>query len=222
MKPFYLVFVVSAVLLLAMPAAAAPAPVTARQDSMDCSWGYPSYDLTTHTYVSQCSSSFVAATSSAALPAVAKPAGLAKAAPTTKATPFQGSWDSSETPTFVPAPPPDATIMFVDGTASGNATHLGKYTAAFKATVNLACGCSQGDSIHLIAANGDSLYALGQGVGVPDKPDFNRVTQAYTIMGGTGRFAGATGNFVVIRLANNATGVSSGSFDGNIVLPRGK
>jgi hypothetical protein len=144
---------------------------------------------------------------------------LVKDPPAAKATTFKGSWDSSETPTFVPAPPPDATIMFVDGQASGNAVQLGKYTATFKATVNLGCGCSQGDSIHFIAANGDSLYALGQGIGVPDKPGFNRVTQAYTIMGGTGRFAGATGNFVVIRLANLATGVSSGSFEGSIVIP---
>jgi hypothetical protein len=144
------------------------------------------------------------------------------AAPTAKATPFKGSWDSSETPTFAPVAPPDATLMFVDGNASGNATQLGKYAATFKATVDLGCGCSQGDSIHFIAANGDSLYGLGQGIGVPDKPGFNRVTQAYRIMGGTGRFAGATGNFVVIRLANNATGVSSGSFDGSIVIPNGK
>ena len=156
-----------------------------------------------------------------AAPAVAGSAGLAKDAPTAKPTPFKGSWDSSETPTFVPAPPPDATIMFVDGRASGNADLLGKYTATFKATVNLGCGCSQGDSIQFVAANGDSLYALGQGVGVPDKPGFNRVTQTYTIMGGTGRFVGATGNFVVIRLANNATGVSTGSFDGSIVIAAG-
>ena len=109
--------------------------------------------------------------------------------------------------------------MFVDGDASGKADQLGKYTATYKATVNLGCGCSQGDSIQFIAANGDSLYGLGQGIGVPDKPGFNRVTQAYTIMGGTGRFVDATGNFVVIRLANGATGVSSGSFDGTIVIP---
>ena len=154
-----------------------------------------------------------------AAPAVAGPAGLVKDPPTAKVTSIKGSWDSSETPTFVPAPPPDATIMFVDGRASGNADQLGKYTATFKATVNAGCGCSQGDSIQFIAANGDSLYGLGQGIGVPDKPGFARVTQTYTIMGGTGRFVGATGNIVVIRLANTATGVSSGSFEGSIVIP---
>ena len=41
----------------------------------------------------------------AASPVVAGPAGLAKDPATAKATPFKGSWDSSETPTFVPAPP---------------------------------------------------------------------------------------------------------------------
>ena len=79
------------------------------------------------------------------------------------ATPLKGSWDSSEIPTFVPAPPPDAVTMYVDGDASGNATHLGKYTAKFAATVNLACGCSVGDTVHFIAANGDSLYGVGAG-----------------------------------------------------------
>ena len=163
--------------------------------------------------------STVSAAANAATVALSAHKSLAKDPPAAKATPIKGSWDSSETPTFVPAPPPDATIMFVDGKASGNADQLGKYTATFKATVNLSCGCSQGDSIQFIAANGDSLYGLGQGIGVPDKPGFNRVTQTYTIMGGTGRFAGATGNIVVIRLANMATGVSSGSFEGSIVIP---
>ncbi len=60
-------------------------------------------------------------------------ASAAFAAPTAKATPFKGSWDSHEIQTFVPAPPPDAVTMFVDLDAWGNATHLGKYTAKFAA-----------------------------------------------------------------------------------------
>ena len=155
--------------------------------------------------------------------AVMMTASTAFAAPTSNATPLKGSWDSSEIPTFVPAPPPDAVTMYVDGDASGNATHLGKYTAKFAATVNLACGCSVGDTVHFIAANGDSLYGVGAGSGVPsDTPGYTLVTQFYAITGGTGRFAGATGNFTVTRLVNNATGVSKGSFDGTIVLAPGK
>lgn len=148
---------------------------------------------------------------------------IANTAFAARATPLKGSWDSSEIPTFVPAPPPDAVTMYVDGDASGNATHLGGYTAKFQATVNLACGCSVGDTVHFIAANGDSLYGVGAGSGVPsDTPGYTLVTQFYAITGGTGPFAGATGNFTVTRLVNNATGVSKGSFDGTIVLAPGK
>jgi hypothetical protein len=151
--------------------------------------------------------------------AVTMTASTAFAAPTSKATPLKGSWDSSEIPTFVPAPPPDAVTMYVDGDASGNATHLGKYIATFEATVNLACNCSVGDTVHFIAANGDSLYGVGAGSGIPsDTPGYTLVTQFYAITGGTGRFAGATGNFTVTRLINMATAVSKGSIDGTIVL----
>jgi hypothetical protein len=153
--------------------------------------------------------------------AVMMTASTAFAAPTSKATPLKGIWDSSEIPTFVPAPPPDAVSMCVDGDASGNATHLGTYTAKFEATINLACGCSVGDTVHFIAANGDDLYGVGARSGVPsDTPGYTLVTQFYAITGGTGRFAGATGKFTVTRLANNATGVSKGSFNGTIVLAR--
>ena len=143
------------------------------------------------------------------------------AAPAGKATPFKGSWDSSEIPTFFPAPPPDAITMYVDLDAWGNATHLGEYTAKFEATVDVAeCGCSEGDTIHFIAANGDSLYGVGSAVGVPvpGKPGFNEVTHALAITGGTGRFIDASGSFTVIRLVNRATGMSYGSFEGTIVL----
>jgi hypothetical protein len=147
----------------------------------------------------------------------------ASAAPAAKAVPFKGSWESSEIPTFVPAPPPAATTMYVDGKAWGKATHLGKYTATFAATVHFPCGCSQRDTVHFIAANGDSLYGVGSGAGVPSgTPGFTRVVQTYTITGGTGRFAGAGGTFTVTRLANDATGVSSGSIAGSIVMPTGK
>jgi hypothetical protein len=152
-------------------------------------------------------------------------ASLAFAAPTAPATPFKGSWDATETATFEPAPPPDAETMYVDLDAWGNATHLGNYTAKFAATVDVAdCGCSVGDTIHFIAANGDHLYGVGSafGIPVPGKPGYNEVTHSFAITGGTGRFAGATGSFSLVRLVNLATGVSAGAFDGTIALATGK
>ena len=143
------------------------------------------------------------------------------AAPAGKATPFKGSWDASEIQNFSPAPPPDALTMHVDLDAWGNATHLGNYTAKFEAIVDVAgCSCSEGDTIHFIAANGDSLHGVGTAVGVsvPGKPGFHEVTHAFAITGGTGRFVDASGSFTLIRLVNLATRVSSGSFEGTVVL----
>lgn len=227
------------------------APVTTASNAgQDCPWGYPVYDMTSHAFVSQCSNSTISAPAKPmglAKPApvdklVPSTVGLAQpimaltepwngmpdrfavahpAAPMAEQTIFQGTWESSEIPTFIPAPPPDAETMLVDGEASGNATYLGKYNATYKATVDVAgCGCSEGDTVHFVAANGDSLDGTGWGNGraIDGVPGFNLVTQTYTVTGGTGRFAGATGYFVVLRMANLATGESTGSLTGAIVL----
>jgi hypothetical protein len=42
------------------------------------------------------------------------------------------------------------------------------------------------------------------------------IVEVYSITGGTGRFAGATGTFTLESIANQATGVSSGTFSGAI------
>ena len=39
------------------------------------------------------------------------------------------------------------------------------------------------------------------------------------ITGGTGRFAGAQGSFTIMRLVEQATGDTSGSFEGTITSP---
>jgi hypothetical protein len=40
-----------------------------------------------------------------------------------------------------------------------------------------------------------------------------------TLTGGTGRFEGASGSFTVERVLNRATGISTGTLSGTIVLP---
>ena len=75
-------------------------------------------------------------------------------------------------------------------------------------------------SATFVGANGDSLYAEGWGQSAPTgTPNVITIVETYTITGGTGRFAGATGNFTVERVLNQATGVSSGTIIGNIVVP---
>ncbi len=70
-----------------------------------------------------------------------------------------------------------------------------------------------------VTANGDSLFADVTGQATPtEDPDVVSIVETFTIAGGTERFAGATGSFIVERSLNRVTGVTSGSFDGSILF----
>ena len=128
--------------------------------------------------------------------------------------PFHGSLQAVETDTVVPP------SLLVNGTGTGTATHLGRFTNTFTATVTLATGSATG-SVRFVAANGDRLDATFNGQGTPTaEPGVVTIEEAATISGGTGRFATATGAFTIHRILNQATGMSSGSFDGSINLGR--
>jgi hypothetical protein len=110
--------------------------------------------------------------------------------------------------------------FYVNGNGSGNATHLGLFTYSYQAKVHLPDRVGEGLFAQFTAANGDRLIAEGTGKGVPtDTPNVTLVTENFTITGGTGRFAGASGSFVVVRTVNTITLKGSGEFDGIIVLP---
>ena len=136
--------------------------------------------------------------------------------------PFKGSF-TGESRGVVNCPPTcPPTALTVSGTDEGTATHLGRFAAAFVDVVDLATQTSTG-TIEFTAANGDRLFATtagGQDAFTP--PNISHVTLVATIIGGTGRFAGATGLFTIefaqtIDLANG-TASSSGSFVGHINL----
>ncbi len=129
--------------------------------------------------------------------------------------PFKGTLSGSETHTVHPP------TMDVNGTATGNGTLLGTFTFRYKGTVNLTTSVSADLSAEFVAANGDTITATGHGQGKPT-PTISYVTEWYTLTGGTGRFAGATGSFVVTRQVNRSTGAMSGGYDGSIVLGFGK
>ena len=128
--------------------------------------------------------------------------------------PLRGSFTAADQSTF--APP----NLLLQGTGEGNATHLGRFTAAITDVVNPATASSTG-TFDVTAANGDQLFATttgGEDQFTP--PNVSHVTLVATIVGGTGRFASATGTFTIERTAtiNFAAGTSTatGSFDGHI------
>ena len=118
-------------------------------------------------------------------------------------------------------------ILQVATSGTGTATHLGEFSFTQEAAVNVTAGTDTG-SAHWIAANGDSIDTTFNGSGGPtDAPpacpglgeSFLRITEIHTITGGTGRFAGAQGSFIVERQASPVTFKTCGSFHGTITSP---
>jgi hypothetical protein len=128
-----------------------------------------------------------------------------------QSVPFKGTFEGRQT--LTPLQPP---FGFVNGSATGNATHLGLFTLEFPHTVNFATRFGEG-TFTFTAANGDTLTAdfTGQAQGGP----IVSIVEHATITGGTGRFAGATGSFVVQRRFDPANGTTEGSFEGTIAAP---
>jgi hypothetical protein len=125
--------------------------------------------------------------------------------------PFKGTLEAVEQQVVEPP------TLYVNASGSGHATEVGAYTVTYTATVNLP-DSSAVVSMELVAANGDTILAEGRGQGSDtDDPDVAAIEENYTITGGTGRFAGAGGEFTVKRLVNLATGVTSGEFEGELI-----
>jgi hypothetical protein len=127
--------------------------------------------------------------------------------------PFRGDLEGTQTVT--PLEPPRAQVA---GQATGNATILGRFTVQFPHIVNFATASGEGSYI-FTAANGDTLTAtfLGQAQVGP----ITSIVEEADITGGTGRFAGATGSFIVRRLFDSSNGTTTGSFDGTISIANG-
>ena len=151
-------------------------------------------------------------------------AGLAIASPDANATgaralsndkevPFKGRLEG--TATVTPGTPPFLSAS-VEGT--GNATHLGRFTVAIPHVVNAMTRTSTG-TYEFTAANGDTVTAGFTGQSTLTAPGVLAVVEAATITGGTGRFANASGSFTVERVLTQATGLTTGSFDGTISSP---
>ena len=124
-------------------------------------------------------------------------------------TPFKGTVNAEET--VVPSPP--IASLTRDGT--GTATYLGRYTEHIVMTINLPTLSSTGTAT-FTAANRDTLTATVLGQATRTGPTTLSIVEVYTITGGTGRFADATGNFTLHSTVDQTTGLSSGTFSGAI------
>ena len=124
-------------------------------------------------------------------------------------TPFKGTVNAVETGTTV------FPIRSIIREGRGTATYLGRYTEHVVMEINVMTRTSTG-TVTFTAANGDILSASVVGAATPTTPGMLSIVEVYTITGGTGRFADATGSFTLNSTANQSTGVSSGTFSGAI------
>ena len=123
------------------------------------------------------------------------------------------------------APFPDpAEGIYVNGSVTSTDTALGPFTLFYSLPVDFAFANTPpgnaGGSRLIVgdAANGDSILAwfLGINSGLCDNGD--RHVDPWTIIGGTGRYAGARGSFTTDRCVNLVTGENSGTISGTIVV----
>src|SRR5215208_5126235 len=125
---------------------------------------------------------------------------------------FKGTIQSNETYSTV------YPTLYVTANGSGNSAPLGTFTVSYHTEVNLL-DFSETESAQFMGSNGDSLQTKGQGQSIEDRtPGMYNVIEIYTITGGTGRFAGASGTFTVKRLVSRTVGVASSRFEGYILI----
>ena len=129
--------------------------------------------------------------------------GLATAAP--KQVPFKGR--SSGIVTTVGFDPV-AGIAYAQVEGQGQATHLGRFTQTGDAAVDVVTGNARG-TWTLTAANGDSLFLKFEA-----KPttDSTHGLAAFTVVGGTGRFQGASGFYEQTITFTVTPGTSDSTF----------
>ena len=141
-------------------------------------------------------------------------AGFAFAGGADRQVPFKGALQGNDTDTCFTFP-----IACVATSGTGIGTVIGPFSFTMDNRVNVTNGTDAG-AVTLIAANGDTITATFTGSGEPTaEPNVFSITEVYTITGGTGRFAGAQGSFILERLASGVTFLTSGSFHGTMTAP---
>jgi hypothetical protein len=148
--------------------------------------------------------------------------GLADQSAAADLLPFKGTLEGRH----ISRTPLDPPFVFDRFEAEGQATQLGQFKLVIEATVDFGSLPVTGVGTYTFtAANGDQLVADDTGFSALAGPGIVLITEHAIIdpNHSTGRFAGAEGTFTVERLADAATGVggvTTGTFEGTISLPR--
>ncbi len=111
-----------------------------------------------------------------------------------KTVPFKGKFTLAHTETGV--------------LLNGEGSHIGRFTLFSAYGGNIST---------ITAANGDQILAtyIESSLDTSGYP-MVKISLDHTITGGTGRFTGATGNFVIYALINETLGEGTGMFEGTI------
>jgi hypothetical protein len=131
--------------------------------------------------------------------------------------PFQGTLDrASHAITYDPG----TNTFLIHLVGTGTATHLGLFTMTVDYALDPAT-ISGPERMILEAANGDSLFVTGRTQGTPSEDGQSLTSrEELRITGGTGRFSGATGSFILRQVDLAPDRFSSGTLDGTINLGR--
>lgn len=131
--------------------------------------------------------------------------------------PFRLAWTADIA--ISPLTPP---WVEVTGLGAGQATHLGAVTAqSISETVNLETG----DGIatyRFVAANRDEVHVDFAFTAIPTSPGVYTIQGAWQVVGGTGRFAGASGDGTYtgqVEFAGPLTAVGQFEAEGTISSP---
>ena len=147
-----------------------------------------------------------APTSSVALASASSHRAVAQHSATS--VPLKGSCALTFTGPAIPRPP----IIHQIDTGTCHLTHMGLTEFYGEQDINVVNGTQSGWRT-LTAANGDKLYLTHVGTSAPAGPGLISFVAQFTIVGGTGRFAGATGSGLGTGIATLATHSTSVTFD---------
>ena len=165
--------------------------------------------------------------------------GFKKSEPKTVTVPFKSSFIGEYTSVQVPPPVGECDISFVAKVGvdyEGTATHLGKFTGSFdfcasgSPNPNHPDGAAYGPAMTVMtAANGDELWLSGEGFVNQTQPEDGQPEYVtswwrdhFEILGGTGRFEGATGGGWTDDYNSSEDPNSHHNWTGTITMIKGK